>query len=95
MAAAQVLQQMGGSESDLRWETQASLLGQGLQARAAKAALPVSQAAIAAQYRAEPQRWAHPSRRDLQVSLTPDATTAAQARQALRSGTSAVCRGHR
>lgn len=85
---ARMLQQVGGSENDLRWEVQMSLLGQALQTRAANAAKPATGSAIAARYAAEPERWAKPSRRDLEIILTTDSTTAAKALVALRAGAS-------
>ncbi|MCW2966428.1 MAG: hypothetical protein JWM71_200, partial [Solirubrobacteraceae bacterium] len=57
-----------------------------LEIKAANTAAPVTAAAIAAQYRAEPQRWAHPSQRDLQIILSGDQATSAKALAALRAG---------
>jgi parvulin-like peptidyl-prolyl isomerase len=88
VSRARVLQQVGGTEGDLRWETLVSLLGRALEVKAAQTAKPVTTAQIAAQYQAEPQRWAHPSRRTLQIILSGDQQTSAKALAALRAGTS-------
>jgi peptidyl-prolyl cis-trans isomerase D len=52
----------------------------------AKAAKPVTADQIAAQYSAEAVRWAHPTRRDVQVVLTASQSAAAKALSALRAG---------
>ncbi|MDX6665628.1 MAG: foldase protein PrsA [Solirubrobacteraceae bacterium] len=83
---ANVLKQVGGTEADLSWEERSTLLGQALQTNAAKAAKPVTAAAIAAQYAAEPSRWAHPSRRNVEVALTADAANGTKAKTAMAAG---------
>jgi parvulin-like peptidyl-prolyl isomerase len=88
ISRAAVLQQVGGTEADLRWEQRSTLLGQGLQNRAAEAAAAPTAAEIAAQYEAEPERWAKPSRRDVRLALAADRATAGRARATLAAGKS-------
>ncbi len=87
-ARAQVLQQLGIGEADLRYQQRVSLLSDGLRARVAKAVPAPSSAAISAAYAAEPQRWARPTRRDLRVVVAPTEATAAAARRSLAQGKS-------
>jgi len=83
---ATVLKQVGGSKDDLRWEERASLLGQALEQHASRQARPVTQADIAKQYAAEPGRWAHATKRDVQVLLAADQPAAGKALAALKAG---------
>lgn len=86
MTKAQVLAQLGGTEADLRWEMRASLTTEALQSKAMKAAKAPTAAQIQAAYTAEPERWAHPTTRDISVVETTTKAKAAAAAAALKSG---------
>jgi parvulin-like peptidyl-prolyl isomerase len=85
---AQVLQQMGASEPDLRAQQRVSLLANALQSKVAKTAPAPSAQAISAKYNSEPERWAHPSKRDVRVVVTSSKKNAQAAAAALTSGQS-------
>lgn len=88
VSKAQLLEQTGSTEADLRWQLRISLLAQRLQGAAVAAADAPTEEAVAARYEDEPERWAEPSRRDLQVILLTDEKAAGAALTALRSGRS-------
>jgi parvulin-like peptidyl-prolyl isomerase len=84
----QVLSQLGVSEADLRFQERISLLTAALQSKVAKAVPAPSSQAIQAAYRNEPQRWAHPTKRDARLVVGSSQANAQAALAALRSGTS-------
>ena len=83
----QVLSQLGVSEADLRFQERISLLTAALQSKVANAVPEPSSQAIQAAYRNEPQRWAHPTKRDARVVVASSQADAQAALAALRSGT--------
>lgn len=85
---AQVLQQLGLSPGDLRFQTRVSMLTTELQKKVAATVPAPSAAQIKAQYADQPARWAHPSKRDVRMVLTADQKSAAAALAALKSGSS-------
>jgi parvulin-like peptidyl-prolyl isomerase len=82
----QVLAQMGGSETDLRTQQRISLLANALQGKVARKVPAPTTEQIAATYRAEPARWAHPSKRDLRVVLAATSKNAQAAQRELAGG---------
>lgn len=84
----QILSQMGTSEADLRAQQRVSLLANALQSRVAKKVPAPSAQQIQANYRAEPERWAHPSKRDIRVVVAASEKNAQAAAEELASGTS-------
>jgi parvulin-like peptidyl-prolyl isomerase len=84
----QVLSQMGASEADLRTQQRVALLATALQNKVAKTAKAPSAQQIQAAYDAEPERWAHPSKRDIRVVVTSSSQSAQAAAAALSSGKS-------
>jgi parvulin-like peptidyl-prolyl isomerase len=84
----QILSQMGSSEADMRTQQRVSLLATALQTKVAKTVSAPSAQQIQTTYRAEPERWAHPSKRDVRVVVAASEKNAQAAAKALASGTS-------
>ena len=85
---SQILSQMGASEADLRTQQRIALLANALQSRVARAVPAPSASKIQAAYNAEPERWAHPSQRDVRLVIAGSQQDANAAKQALASGQS-------
>lgn len=88
LTKAQVLAQAGETEDDVRYQQRISLLARSLQNKAAGKAPPVTTADIQNSYNTEPERWAHPQKRDLRVVLTSTEAQAIAAAAALKAGQS-------
>ncbi len=84
---ATVLQQLGTSYTDLRFQQRVALLAQRLQEKIVKAIPPPTSAAIAKAYADEPARWATPSQRDVEAIITTTKNQADAAYAALKDGT--------
>lgn len=82
---AQLLQQMGTTSADVSFQQRVSLLASKLQAKIIKALPAPTSAQIAAAYKAQPGRWATPSRRDVSALITTKAN-ATVALAAIKSG---------
>ena len=85
-ARAQYLEQAGIRDAELRYQQRVALLTSKLQKRVADAVPQPSAEAVAKAYRDEPQRWARPSRRDVQAVITQDEATARSAKASLAKG---------
>lgn len=88
LTKAQVLAQAGETEADVRYQQRISLLARSLQNKAAGKAAPVTSSAVQQTYRNEPERWAHPQKRDLRVVLAASQADATAAAAAIKGGQS-------
>lgn len=84
----QVLQQLGLSDADLKYQLRLSLLTSQLQNKVAKKVPAPAAADIQRAYAAQPGRWAHPSKRDVRMVVAASKANAAAALAALKGGQS-------
>jgi parvulin-like peptidyl-prolyl isomerase len=82
----QILQQLGMSEADLRFQQRMTLTVAALEKKKADAVGHVGDDKVAAAYKADPGRWAHPTQRDVRVVLTTTKDQATAAANALKGG---------
>ncbi|MCW3010862.1 MAG: PpiC-type peptidyl-prolyl cis-trans isomerase [Solirubrobacterales bacterium] len=85
-ARSQLLGQLGIGEEELRFQQRVSLISNKLRERAVKDLPAPSPAQVKKAYDEEPQRWATPSERDIEVVVSRDEATARKARAAIEGG---------
>lgn len=85
---ASIQSQLGTTPEDMRFQQRVALVASALQKRATDKVPAPSAAAIQKVYAAEPDRWATPTQRDVEIILAADEATALKAKAALKAGTS-------
>lgn len=86
LTRAQLLQQMGTTESDVVFQQRISLLAAKLQQKIVAGLPAPSSADISQEYTADPGRWATPSTRDVEAVITATQADAAKAKAEVQSG---------